>query len=168
MTTRSPSGGTRAADELAVLLRPLGRAVSSRWPEIVAGFAVLVTVLAVLAVGGAALDDRAIAANTGRADAEVLDGSSFARTLVRFTLDNGEAVIPQKGVFYPRGLAAGTVVPVEYDTTDPELVRVAGMSALSASGPLAIGVLVMWVLLAPLAVWLRRRRAAATDRGRTA
>ena len=140
-----------------------------------AGFAVLVTVLAVLAVGGAALDDRAIAASTGRADAEVLDGSSFARTLVRFTLDNGEAVIPQKGVFYPRGLAAGTVVPVEYDATDPELVRVAGMQravGVRAAGDRRAGDVgaarAARGVAAAQARGVLRPRAAATDRGRTA
>lgn len=149
---------TRAVDELASLLRPVRRIVVTRLPEIVAGVAVLATVLAVLALAGAAIDDRAIAANPAVAEAEVLDGSSFARTLVRFTVANGEAVVPERGVFYPRGLEVGESVAVQYDVTDPELVRVAGRSALDGVLPLSLGVVVVWALLGPLALWLRRRR----------
>ena len=67
----------------------------------------LITVLAGFAVAGAAVDDRAIAANPAIAQAEVLEGSNFARTLVRFTVANGEVWVPERGVFYPRGPAAG-------------------------------------------------------------
>jgi hypothetical protein len=148
---------TRAVDELASLVRPLGRFVATRLPEIVAGIAVLVTVLAALALAGAALDDRTISDN--RAVAEVLEGSTFARTLVRFTVANGEAVVPEHGVFYPRGLEVGESVAVEYDVTDPELVRVAGRSAVDGVLPLTLGVAVVWAVLGPLALWLRRRRA---------
>lgn len=149
---------TRAVDELASLLRPVRRIVVTRLPEIVAGVAVLATVLAVLALAGAAIDDRAIAANPAVAEAEVLEGSSFTRTLVRFTVANGEAVVPERGVFYPRGLEMGESVAVQYDVTDPELVRVAGRSAIDGVLPLSIGVVVVWALLGPLAHWLRRRR----------
>lgn len=159
MTTGPGRSDTRAVDELAALVRPGVRVVGRRLPEIVAGLAVLVTVLAVLAVTGAALDDRAIAANPAVAQAEVLGGSTFARTLVRFTVANGEAVVPEHGVFYPRGLREGERIAVEYDVTEPDLVRVVGRSALETSVPLLLGVVVMWAVLVPLALWLRRRRA---------
>jgi hypothetical protein len=149
---------TRAVDELASLLRPVRQFAASRVPEIVAGFAVLATVLAVLALAGAALDDRAIDANRGVAQAEVLDGSTFTRTLVRFTVASGETVVPERGVFYPSGLTVGESVAVEYDVGDPELVRVAGRSAFDGVLPLAIGLAVVWAVLGPLALWLRRRR----------
>jgi hypothetical protein len=149
---------TRAVDELASLLRPVRRFVAARVPEIVVGFAVLATVLAVLALAGAALDDRAIDANRGVAQAEVLDGSTFTRTLVRFTVASGETVVPERGVFYPSGLTVGESVAVEYDVGDPELVRVAGRSAFDGVLPLAIGLAVVWAVLGPLALWLRRRR----------
>jgi hypothetical protein len=150
---------TRAVDELASLVRPLGQVIARRSAEIVVGVAVLVTVLAALALTGAAIDDRAIAANPAVAEAEVLEGSSYARTLVRFTVANGEAVVPEFGVFYPRGLEPGESVAVEYDVTNPELVRVAGRSALDGVLPLMLGVVVVWALLAPTAMWLRSRRA---------
>ena len=109
-------------------------------------------------MAGAAVDDAAIDDNRAVAGAEVLDGSSFTRTLVRFTTANGQTVIPEHGVFYPGGLAPGDVIAVEYDVTDPELVRVAGRTVASSSGPLLLGVVVVWAVLGPLAVWLRRRR----------
>jgi hypothetical protein len=149
---------TRAVDELASLVRPLGRFVAARAAEIVIGIAVLATVLGVLAVAGAAVDDYTISANPGVAQAEVLDGSTFARTVVRFTVASGETVAPEHGVFYPSGLEVGGSVAVEYDVGNPELVRVAGRSALDEAIPLGLCVVAVWAVLGPLALWLRRRR----------
>jgi hypothetical protein len=149
---------TRAVDELASLVSPLWRFMRTRASEIVIGIAVFATVLGLLAVAGAAVDDRAISANPGYAQAEVLDGSTFARTVVRFTVASGETVAPEHGIFYPSGLEVGGPVAVEYDVGDPELVRVAGRSALAEAIPLGLGLAVVWALLGPLALWLRRRR----------
>lgn len=149
---------TRAIDELRVLVTPAVRGLSGRLPEIVAGLALLVAVLAGFALAGAAVDDRAIAADLVVAQAEVLEGSTFERTLVRFTLAGGEVVVPEGGVFYPRGLVPGSTVEVEYAVTDPDLVRVAGRTALDGVPTLAVGVLGAWVVLIPLALWLRHRR----------
>ncbi len=160
MTSRTNGG---VIGELRVLVTPVGRAMSRRLPEIVAGLAVLVTVLAGFALVGAALDDRAIAANPALAQADVLEGSTFTRTLVRFTVANGESVVPEGGVFYPRGLAPGSTVAVEYDVTAPDLVRVAGRSAVDGLLPLGATVLLTWLALGPLAWWLRRRREADRD-----
>jgi hypothetical protein len=55
-------------------------------------------------------------------------------------------------------LTVGESVAVEYDVGDPELVRVAGRSAFAGALPLAIGLAVVWAVLGPLALWLRRRR----------
>jgi hypothetical protein len=149
----------RAIDELADLLRPAVRVTRRRLPEVVAGIAVLVSVLAVLALVGAVVDDQSIGRNPAVAQAEVLDGSDFSRTLVRFTVANGEAVVPVLGVYYPWGLEVGQTIAVEYDVTNPDHVRVAGRSALGSAFPV-IGIAVaVWVLLGPLAVWLHRRRA---------
>jgi uncharacterized protein DUF3592 len=150
---------TRAVDELASLVSPLGRFMRTRASEIVIGIAVLATVLGLLAVAGAAVDDRAISANPGFAQAEVLDGSTFARTVVRFTVASGETVAPEHGVFYPAGLEVGGSVAVEYDLGNPELVRVAGSSALAESIPLGLALVAVWAVLGPIALWLRRRRA---------
>lgn len=159
MTAPDRPGGPRAVDELAATVRPAVVQVRRRAPEIVLGLAVLVTVLAGLAVVGSAVDDAAIDRNRASAQAEVLEGSTFLRTLVRFTVANGQAVVPERGVFHPRGLAPGRLVAVEYDVTDPELVRVAGRGTAAGSWPLVVTVVVAWLVLAPLSVWLRRRRA---------
>jgi hypothetical protein len=152
--------------DLAEMVLPALRAVRRRIPEIVLGVAVLVTALAALALGGSAVDDAAINADRGVATAEVLDGSTFSRTLIRFPLANGQAVVPERGVQYPRGLTPGDTVTVEYDLSDPDLVRVAGCSVVDRVGPMVLGVAGVWVVLGPPALWLRRRRNRAASLGR--
>src|SRR6185437_1773229 len=125
--------------------------------EIVVAVAVVVTAVAALALTGAAVDDAAIDAERGTATAEVLD-SSFSRTLIRFPTANGQAVVPERGVQYPRGLATGDTVVVEYAVSDPEEVRVAGRSVVDGIVPTVFGVGGVWAVLGPVAVWLRRRR----------
>lgn len=158
-TQTTGTGRTRAIDELRSLMRPLRRFAVTRSAEIVVGIAVLATVLGLLALAGAVVDDRAISANPGYAQAEVLDGSTFARTVVRFTVASGETVVPEYGVFNPSGLQVGQSVAVEYDLGNPELVRVAGSSAFGEAGPLSLALAAVWAVLGPLALWLRRRRS---------
>lgn len=141
-------------------LRPAAQLIRRRIPEIVLGVAVLFTVLVGLALIGSAVDDAAIDAELATAEAEVLEGSTFLRTLVRFTLADGQAVVPERGVLLPRGLTPGERVTVEYDVSNPVIVRVAGRSTLTESVPLLLAVVGVWVVLGPLWVWLRRRRAA--------
>jgi len=160
VTTSPTSSGTtrtRAVDELADLVRPALRALSRAAPRIVLGVAAVLTLLAGSALVGAALDDRAIAANEAVAQAQVLDGSTFLRTLVQFTAADGQAHTPELGVFYPRGLEAGATVAVEYDVTNPDLVRVAGRTFWSGTLPLGLGVVVVWALALPYSWWLRHR-----------
>ncbi|WP_214364680.1 DUF3592 domain-containing protein [Pseudonocardia sp. H11422] len=145
-------------EELTGSFQTAIRALARRLPEIVIGLAVLVTALGGLALAGAALDDRAIAGNRVVTTAEVLEGSSFSRTLIRFALPGGQAVVPERGVYYPRDLAPGETIVVEYDAENSELVRVAGRSVLDGLAPMGAGVLGVWVVLGPLALWLRRRR----------
>lgn len=158
----SPPTATGTLDELASEVRPALRVLRRRLPEIVVGIAVLLTVLGGLALVGAALDDAAIGRNRAVATAEVLDGSSYARTLVRFTAANGQTLVPGNGVAYPRDLVPGETVAVEYDVTEPELVRVAGRSAIDGVAPMLLIVAGVWVVLGPLAyLLLRRRRTSA-------
>jgi hypothetical protein len=149
----------KVADEFGELLRPVATFLRRRSAEVVAFFAVLVTALAIFAVAGGVVDDRAIDKNKAVAEATVLDGSSFSRTLVQFTAANGDTIVPPDGISYPRGLQVGQSVPVEYDVTHPESVRVAGRGAVGQSGPLVLLVLGTWIVLGPIAYWLRRRRA---------
>lgn len=155
------------AGALAVV-RPVGR----RAPEIVFCTGLVISVLFVLVLVGAARNDARIDANTGQAVAEVLEGGSRPHTFVRFTTDDGAVLTPEKGVFYPRGLEPGQRVRVEYDRSDPELVRVAGRTWTEGIVPVALGLVVLWAVLGP-AAWLlararrRRRLAAAAARWRT-
>ncbi|NMH99734.1 DUF3592 domain-containing protein [Pseudonocardia acidicola] len=153
------SSAIELIDELAGSGRSALRGVGRRLPQIVIGLALLLTALGGVALAGAALDDHAIDAHRVVTTADVLDGSSFERTLVRFLLPTGQMVVPERGVFYPNALAAGDTITIEYDAAKPELVRVAGRSVLDGLAPMGAGLLGVWVVLGPLVLWLRRRRA---------
>lgn len=149
----------RLVDEAGAVVRPVLAFLRRRAAAVVVALGVLLTALAGFALAGAALHDAAIEADTGVAVAEVLEGSDFSRTLVRFTTEDGEAVVPERGVFHPRGLEPGDVVAVEYDVGEPQVVRVAGRSVLDGLDDVALGVLGVWLVLGPVALWLRRRTA---------
>jgi hypothetical protein len=146
----------RVIDEVRDIVCPAARAISRARAQILLGFAVVVTLLCGFALAGAAVDDAKITANQAVAQAEVLEGSTFFRTLVRFPLPNGDVAIPELGVAYPRGLTPGTSVLVEYDVTDAVHVRVAGRSALTASAPLLAVIVATWLLALPLARRMKR------------
>jgi hypothetical protein len=146
--------------ELRETVAPALRAVRRNAAGIVVGLAVVATALAALALTGAAVDDAVIDADRGVATAEVLD-ASFHRTLVRFPEADGQAVVPERGVQYPRGLSTGDTVVVEYARSDPEQVRVAGRSVADGIPSALLMVAGVWAVLGPLAVWLRRRARPA-------
>jgi hypothetical protein len=101
-------------------------------------------------------DDRQIDSHEGRAVADVLS-VAFNRTAVRFVTPDGTIVIPSMGIQYPTGLATGERVRVEYDTQNPELVRVAGRDFRLAFLPVGMALAVCWAIVGP-AYWLLRRR----------
>jgi len=115
----------------------------------------VLTGLVVLALTGAARDDAAIDARTGRATAEVLAVTSM-RTVVQFAAPDGQVYSPAEGLAYPSGLQVGQLVRVEYDSADPELVRVAGRTWVIGVAPAAVTLLVLWALVLPV-LWLLRR-----------
>lgn len=115
----------------------------------------VVTFLSVMVLVGAWRDDAAISAHTGRATAEVVS-VSLARTIIRFSTPDGTVHSPPKGVFYPRGLEPGQLVRVEYDTRDPDLVRIAERDVSIGVLPAAATAAGAWVLFAPLGGWLLR------------
>jgi len=119
------------------------------------------TGLIVLALAGAALDDAEIDARTGHATAQVLAVTSM-RTLVQFAAPNGQVYSPDEGVAYPSGLQVGQLVRVEYDSANPEQVRVAGRTWVTGVVPAVITLVVLWVLVAPAIWWLRRLRPTGT------
>jgi hypothetical protein len=101
-------------------------------------------------------DDTQIDAHRGAAVAEVLS-VEFNRTAVRFDTPDGTINTPSNGVLYPDGLVVGDRVRVEYDTANPDLVRVAGRTARLALLPVGTSILACWAVVGP-AVWLLRRR----------
>lgn len=153
------------ADAVA-LVRPAGR----RAPEIVVVVGVVVSVLLALVLVAAARNDAHIDAARADAVAEVLEGGSRPHVYVRFTTVEGAVLTPEKGVFYPRGLEPGQLVEVEYDRTDPELVRVGGRTWTEGLVPVLLGLVVLWGVVGPSAWALaraRRRRRDAAAAGRT-
>jgi hypothetical protein len=126
-----------------------------RLSALVLAAAVVLSVVCAMVLLGAWRNDAAIDARTGRTTAEVLS-VSFARTLIRFTTPDGAVHSPQRGVLYPRGLEPGQLIRVEYDTANPDLVRVETRDYRLGVLPLVITVLGVWLVLGPLALWLRR------------
>jgi Protein of unknown function (DUF3592) len=120
--------------------------------------AAVLTGLIVLALVAAALDDAEISARTGHASAQVLAVTS-TRTLVQFAAPGGQVYSPDEGVAYPSGLRVGQLVRVEYNSANPEQVRVAGRTWATGVVPAAITFVVLWALVAPIAWWLRRDHA---------
>ncbi|MGH3933600.1 MAG: DUF3592 domain-containing protein [Pseudonocardiaceae bacterium] len=128
-----------------------------RWPVSWALLAVagVLTGLVMLALAGAALDDAQINARTGQTSAQVLAVTS-TRTLVRFAAPDGQVYSPDEGVAYPSGLRVGQLVRVEYDSANPEHVRVAGRTWVTGVMRAAITLVVLWALVVPATWWLRR------------
>jgi hypothetical protein len=117
----------------------------------------VITGLCLCLIIGVWANDLAIEARTGHATAEVLS-VGFARTVVRFTTPDQAVHIPPNGVLYPSGLAVGQLVRVEYDTTNPDLVRVAGRGVRLALLPVGSVVFVVWAVVGSVIWWLRRER----------
>ncbi|GDY29431.1 hypothetical protein GTS_10640 [Gandjariella thermophila] len=124
------------------------------------GLAALVSLLCVLLVVSAWLEDASINARTGRATAEVVS-VAFNRTVVRFDTPDGAVRIPPDGVLYPEGLEQGQLVRVEYDTNNPDLVRVAGRGAYLTYLPAGSTLLGVWAVVLPGLWWLRRPSRAS-------
>lgn len=136
---------------------------------VVLGVASLLTVMCVALLFGAIRDDNAIGSHPGTATATV-ESVSFDRAIVQYQTPDGVLHSPATGVFYPSGLAAGQLVLIEYDNTNPDLARVAGRSATHALMPLGVTVLVVWLIAGPVLWWLRRlaKRDQAVAAGATA
>jgi hypothetical protein len=123
-------------------------------PLAVAG---VLTVLITMALAGAALDDAGIDARTGHATAQVLAVTPM-RTLVQFAVPEGRVYRPDEGVAYPSGLKVGQLVRVEYDSADPDQVRVAGRAWTQGVTPVAVTLVALWLVGGSVTWWLRRRR----------
>lgn len=137
--------------------RAFGVTVLRTLPQVLVGFAVLVTALCAVAFAGSLADDLAIDRDRGTATAEVLD-AGFGRTLVRFPVADGQLEVPERGVYYPRGLQTGATVEVEYARSEPDLVRVAGRTAWAGLPLLLAFAAGGWLVFGGASALVRRRR----------
>lgn len=106
-------------------------------------------------VFGCWMSDRAIDRNLGQAVASVRHVDAL-RTAVDFVDEQGEYRSPPTGLRYPVGLEEGQRVRVEYDTTDPDIVRVAGRRWTLSVIP-ALSVFFVGLVVASLLWWLSVR-----------
>jgi len=119
----------------------------------------VVTLQSVLLVAGAWRNDIAIERDMGVAEAEVLN-AGFRRSTIEFVTPERITYRPELGVLYPSELATGMRIYVEYDKSDPDLVRVQHRTAVLAIIPAGSIVVIAWLVgtaaLAGLAVVERR------------
>lgn len=134
------------------MLASRGWRVGTRVALSVAG---LLTFLCLALFLAAVRNDHAITAHTGRGTAEVL-AVRFDRTVVSFKTPDGVTHRPPNGVLYPDGLRAGQLVSVEYDTTNPDLVRVAGRTAMHTLVPLLVVLASTWIVAGGVLWWAAR------------
>ncbi|MFN8102721.1 MAG: DUF3592 domain-containing protein [Mycobacterium sp.] len=109
---------------------------------------VLVTVMtasAVLLVAGAWRNDLAIESDTGVAAAEVLSAGP-RRSTIEFVTPDRVTYRPELGVLYPSELDTGMRIYVEYDRSNPDLVRVQGRTARLAIIPALSVAVVSWLV----------------------
>jgi hypothetical protein len=129
--------------------------------------ACLVTLQSVLLVAGAWRNDRQIERHLGVAEATVLDAGQ-RRSTIEFVTPDRVTYRPELGVLYPSELENGMQIYVEYDTNNPDLVRVqhrnAGLAIIPAGSIAVVGWVIAGAALAGTALIERRRqrRAEAT------
>jgi hypothetical protein len=123
--------------------------------------ACVVTFQSMLMVIGAWRNDRQIERHMGVAAAEVLSAGP-RRSTIEFVTPDRVTYRPELGVLYPSELETGMRIYVEYDTNNPDLVRVKDRNASLAIIPAGSIAVVAWLIagtaLAGLS-YMERRRA---------
>ncbi len=121
--------------------------------------ACLVTFQSVLLVVGAWVNDGQIERDMGVAAAEVLDAGP-RRSTIEFVTSDRVTYRPELGVLYPSELENGMRIYVEYDKSDPDLVRVQHRNASLAIVPAGSIAVLGWLIAgaALVAVELAERR----------
>lgn len=109
--------------------------------------ACLVTLQSVLMVLGAWRNDRQIERHMGVAAAEVLSAGP-RRSTIEFVTPDRVTYRPELGVLYPSELEQGMNIYVEYDTNNPDLVRVQDRDASLAIIPAGSTAVVGWLIAA--------------------
>ncbi len=118
---------------------------------------VAVTVMCLTLFIAMRMDDSAIDGHLATATATVISVSAL-HTGIEFVAANGQTIRPPGGVLYPGLLSLGQHFLVEYSTTNPTTVRVAGRTAGVGNLQLAATAVTTWVLTASLCWWLRTPR----------
>ncbi|MEW5812253.1 MAG: DUF3592 domain-containing protein [Actinomycetota bacterium] len=126
--------------------------------------ACLVTLQSVLLMVGAWRNDRQIERHMGVAEATVLDAGP-RRSTIEFVTPDRVTYRPELGVLYPSELENGMRIYVEYDTNNPDLVRVqdrdASLAIIPAGSIAVLGWLVAGAALGATALVQRRIDAQA-------
>lgn len=126
--------------------------------------ACVMTFQSVLLVVGAWRNDRQIERHMGVAAAEVSDAGP-RRSTIEFVTPDRVTYRPELGVLYPSELDTGMQIYVEYDTTNPDLVRVQDRDASLSIIPAGSIVVVAWLVAgaALLGLGMLQRRLARQD-----
>jgi hypothetical protein len=125
-----------------------------RWARVAVLILVsLVTLQSALLVAGAYRNDLAIESNMGVAEAQVLDAGP-RRSTIEFVTPDRVTYRPELGVLYPSELENGMRIYVEYDRSNPELVRVQHRNALLAIIPALSVAILGWMVGAAALVGL--------------
>ena len=128
-----------------------------RWAKIAVWIVIaVVTLQSILLVAGAWRNDRQIEGNRGVAEAEVLSAGP-RRSTIEFVTPDRVTYRPELGVLYPSELATGMRIYVEYDRSDPNLVRVQNRNASLAVIPAGSVAVVGWLIGGAILVVLVRR-----------
>jgi hypothetical protein len=101
--------------------------------------------MSLLLVFGAWRNDRQIERNMGVAAAEVLDAGP-RRSTIEFVTPDRVTYRPELGVLYPSELDTGMRIYVEYDKSNPDLVRVQDRNASLAIIPAGSIAVVGWLI----------------------
>lgn len=104
----------------------------------------ILTLQSVLLIAGAWRNDRQIERHMGVAEAEVLSAGP-RRSTIEFVTPDRVTYRPELGVLYPSELATGMRIYVEYDTNNPNLVRVQDRNASLAIIPAGSIAVVGWI-----------------------
>lgn len=132
--------------------------------------ACLVTLQSALLVLGALRNDRQIERHMGVAEANVLSAGP-RRSTIEFVTPDRVTYRPELGVLYPSELDTGMRIYVEYDTNNPDLVRVqdrnASLAIIPAGSIAVVGWLIAGAALFAVA-FIERRQIRETAKTTTA
>jgi len=132
--------------------------------------ACLVTLQSLLLVLGAWRNDRQIERHMGVAEANVLSAGP-RRSTIEFVTPNRVTYRPELGVLYPSELDTGMRIYVEYDTNNPDLVRVQDRNASLAIIPAGSIAVVGWLIAGAAlfgVAFIERRQSRETAKTTTA